>query len=272
MPDLISPTCASSAEGQTADKAVCVSGYALQDLQSAVFSRLDQLTGTRIRKQVDRFTDELESAERCGAPVFISVGENCGPALRLQEASAPSLGGGFFDFLVLRPGALERLLHDDFAHMLMLKNLQVGLWEGNESVYDDHYGVWYHHLFHLPQEKQRNHARAIDETDIPLLLSVARSQFEYLHEKLRLALRSPLPKILVYRAVDGQPLPARRVVDLSRALEQYGARNWSLAVVYSAGELEPAVADLHHRIPEPDNVRWGDVQDWRHLVAVLLAT
>lgn len=251
-----------------------INGYPAAILRERLFDRLGDYTASSIARRLREAEARLVAQP---AAIPIAFGEDCGPGVKLREAGRAVLGGGFFDNLVAPIDSAIRLLDEDFAHLLALRNLLVGRWEGHDSVLDSRYSLFFHHHFHVRGEHLEKSAtdgsgdgsgrrRLIEEADIPLFLPSVLAQFEYLAAKLRLVLRAPQPKILVLRRFGGAPVPLALTFRLGQALERFGARRTELRVVHSL-PLPPGEAcdeSLHRFIPEGGE-RWGPAEAWRSL-------
>lgn len=255
-----------------------VNGYSLKDLEDQLFQHYSSHTASNIERQLERVRQLL--ADAGGQSIFVSLGENCGPALRLGAVGAPALGAQFFDNLVTPLDGVAALITDGFANILRLRNLRIGVWETNDSVYDEAYEMFYHHYFCLsPTELEKSwhdaggRRRRIDEADIPLFYPAVRAQFEYLAEKFALVARSAMRKHYVLRKVAGELPTSGEVSALRRALDVQGAANARLVIVHSDPATAAQVADLTgeakgsavYLIPETGE-RWGSDADWQHLV------
>ena len=247
-----------------------INGYPADILRERLLDRLSEFTPSSIARRLQRAEARLAAAD---LPIVVTLGEDCGPAVRLREAGMLSLGGGFFDNLVAPVDGVIRLLDEDFAQLLSVRNLLVARWENHDSVLDSRYGVFFHHHFHVrgPEYEKSDgvgegRRRLIEERDIPLFLPSVLAQFGYLAAKMRLILRAPQPKLLVLRRFGGAPLPLALSFRLRQALDRFGTRNAELRVVHSrplpAGEMwDPGV----HRAIDDAAERWGSAADWRRL-------
>ena len=183
--------------------------------------------------------------------------------MKFRDAGLNLLGSQFFDNIVVKPESIIKLLDADFADMFLLSDLLVDRWEGHQSVYNDRYGIFFHHYFYLKQIKfDAAGYRRIDDNDIPLLLSIVQAQFEYLAFKFRFIVRSHVRTVLTMRRSDGAPIAPTVLADLRRALDCYGAIMTDVIAVHSHGG--GAGAD-HYFIPETDAERWGAAADWNNL-------
>jgi hypothetical protein len=229
---------------------------------------MTRFTASSIEKQLSEVARRLSSYPK-EAPIYLSIGENCGPAIKLRQAGLSALGSGFFDNLVIPIESTIRLLDEDFSRILTLRNLSIGMWEGNDSVFDKSHNIFFHHYFHKHGEEKtisrdgRLHRR-IDEEDIPLFLPSVMAQFEYLAEKMRMILRSPHRKFLVVRRVNGAPIQRQVTGRLGETLSRLGAMDTAVAVVHSrpiAPECGDVDSAIHRFIPEHGE-RWGDRLAW----------
>lgn len=255
-----------------------INGYELDDLISQVFSHYERFTATSIKRELDRLHSALNEVP---GPLFISLGENCGPGLRLRAAGAQTLGSQFFDNLVVPIGDVSNVIRQGFSDILQIKNLSIGVWEGQDSVIDNKYNTFYHHYFHLlPMEKEKKRddngvsVRRIDEADIPLFIPVVRAQFEYLAEKFIIIAGSPVRKNYVLRKVDGT-LPTREeVLSLREAIVGAGGVNFRIVIIHSEPHRHEEARALAACDPNSLSVhcieeraeRWGDVTDWQGMV------
>lgn len=254
--------------------------YAFGDLNAQIFSKLETFTKSYIDDALAKLRIQLDDYPQDGPAIPISIGENCGPGVKIREMGLTPLGSMFFDNLVCPVPSVIELFRNDFRDLLQLKNLRISQWETHDSVFDDAYGIFYHHYFHLrPMRLEKSHINAdgtrrrrIDEADIPLFLPLVASQFNYLSEKMRLVIRAKAPKQFLLRKVCGETICDDMVSLLVRTLKSSGARNFQLKVVFSQGLPDHLVArkELYH-IPE-QGVRWGDTDQWQLMCEHALPT
>lgn len=249
-----------------------LNGYPFSAIDEQVFSKLQECTASSIQASIARFRDRLSEIPVDSPPIPVSLGENCGPGIKIRDADQSPLGAMFFDNLVCPISSTIELFKEDFRGILSLQNLRVSKWEGSDSVFDDRYGVYYHHYFHLrPQRMEKSwydngiRRRRIDEADIPLFLPVVASQFAYLTEKLRLLLRSEHHTTLYLRRVEGEVVGCGLLSSLAHALKSWGAVNSDIRVIYSDRSIpEHHAPEAHYYIPEVGG-RWGDVSRWKEV-------
>lgn len=249
-----------------------LNGYSAADLQNQVFSQLSGSTRSTILARVAEFEAQLRAYPVSSQPVPVSLGENCGPGVKIRETQCNPLGAFFFDNIVAPIPSIIQLFQKDFQGLLQLQNLRIGQWERNDSVFDESYDIFFHHYFHLrPMRLEKSHIdgekrrRRIDEADIPLFLPIVSAQFAYLTAKLRLLLRSEIPKLLCLRRVQGRPVDHDLLLLLEKVLRDWGARNFEFVVIHSDASLSKASAlPNHHFIPETAT-RWGQQEVWRQL-------
>jgi hypothetical protein len=246
-----------------------ISGYPADVVERYYLDALDQFTPEAVQRRLDTLDRKIALAISNGQVAGFSLGENCGPTVKLREMGQATLGASFFDGVVLRYDAAIRLITSEFSNILLLKNLEIGRWDEMDSVYDREHGIFYHHFFlfrglEALEKRRETGLRRIDQTDIALLLPAVRSQFEYLAEKFLRTARSPIRKIYVWRSVEGAPLAHYAYRDLVNSLTLIGARNFELIVIHSSYQPSPTVRAKHYLIPEsiPDQ-RWGDVKLWQ---------
>lgn len=248
-----------------------INGYAINDLNTQIFSKMETFTKSHIDEALKKIHIQLNDYPQDGPPIPISIGENCGPGVKIREMGLTPIGSMFFDNLVCPISSAIEIFRNDFRDLLQLRNLRISQWETHDSVFDDAYGIFYHHYFHLrPLRLEKSHIyenenrrRRIDEADIPLFLPLVASQFNYLSEKMRLVMRSPAPKQFIFRKVHGEIICNDMKSLLERTLENSGARNFKVKVVFSQNLPDHLLAgkDLYH-IPEK-GVRWGDTEKWK---------
>lgn len=249
-----------------------INGYNRSAIETSLFQRLDDCTGSSIRMRLSAFSQRLMIATE---PVWMSIGENCAAGVKLKAASLQTLGSNFFDNLVTPEDAVVALLDSNFSEILRLKNLEIRRWENHDSVFDSLYGIFFHHYFFIrdPQLEKKDYSegtmrRRIDEADVPLFLSLVQAQFEYLADKFRMILRSELPKILVQRSVSAKPISEDGAAKLCNALVRFGAKRFKVLNVHSSSE-EAAPRDVNVLtrtvyIAE-ELCRWGTNEDWQRL-------
>ncbi|MDO6467095.1 DUF1796 family putative cysteine peptidase [Neptunomonas phycophila] len=253
-----------------------INGYNMNDLVFHVFKNFEKYT----KAGIDESTRDFENAFFSGSQdnILISLGENCGPGVKLREASKDIFGSFFFDNIVCPVDSINKLFECDFTGLFDLRYLTIGTWEGHDSVYNTKYGIYFHHYFHLrgaENEKSRflngNRIRQIDEEDIPLFLPQVQSQFEYLLNKLRITLLSPQKKTFIFRKVNGSPLRRVAFDNLYESIKRWGANNFNILVVYSSdGDVNSNefYEDKHILIPEV-GVRWGEKELWESFLSSL---
>jgi len=253
-----------------------ISGYPASIIEKLYINKLTTFTASNINQKIAHAEERLHH-HAIDQPLFISLGENCGPGVKLRQAGLAPMGAGFFDNLVVPMESIIRLLDEDFGHLLMLRNLSVGEWETHDSVHDTRYDIFFHHYFHPVDQSlqkieliQGQRKRRIAEGDIPLFLSSVMAQFEYLAAKMRFMLRAPHKKFLVLRRLKGDPAPSYFTDRLSQALHRFGAQNARLLVIHSSPIKEgSADTSIHHMISEEGD-RWGLPEKWKALAEDLV--
>lgn len=241
-----------------------INDYSIQDLERGYFAHLSEFSYSKIRSRLDLLRQTLASASQ---PIFVSLGENCGPGTRMRESGINTLGSNFFDNLVIKAEDMPRLIRADFSDILSLVNLRIGTWEDHDSVFDEKYNIFFHHYFYLRGglHKERPDGtgavrRIIDEADIPLFLAPVRAQFEYLAIKFRMILRSDRLKVYVIRNVNGGGISQTALGNIGDALSAAGGRNFTLVQVVSDPNEQAGKNTFY--IPERD-ARWGEAEAWR---------
>src|SRR5215469_16477643 len=252
-----------------------INDYPAHEIERRYLSKLTDYNTRSIRSRIELLKGKISNSTQ---PVFISLGENCGPGNRMRDAGVNTMGSNFFDNLVVRVDNIPKILRCDFSGILSLKSLSVGRWEAHDSVYDEDFGIYFHHYFHLGGRLEKDsmergyRTRRIDEADIPLFLSQVRAQFEYLAVKFRLLAEASFRKIYVVRQVEGGEIGVSHLLRLEQALTSFGASNFELIQVVS--RTEPAKSrDRYFRlisIPENDE-RWGALSDWNAMAETILA-
>lgn len=240
-----------------------ISGYNLDVIERFFVNRLPSCTAQAINAKLLQVDETIGSTT---GDIFISIGENCGAGFQMRNAGVATLGSNFFDNTVIRVDNLPHIIRSEFRDMLSLRNLTIGNWETHDSVFDELYQLFFHHYF-MPGGGIEKHysdtgSRRIDAQDIPLFLPIVRGQFEYLAAKFFKIARSDLKKYYVIRNVEGRALPEEALDEVSKALVDAGAVNFSLiqVVTYFDG---PQVSTRygHWNIAEVAE-RWGDKADW----------
>jgi hypothetical protein len=244
-----------------------VSGYALADIRRHYLDTLEKFTPAAVQAKLAKVDRDIARAMAAGETPLISIGENCAVGAKLREIGRMPLGGSFFDGTVIRAVDAARLIGSGFCNLMLLKNLEIGAWEGSDSVYDREHRIFYHHYFvframeHL-DKSWPDGRRRIDETDIPLFMAAQRARFEYLAEKFLRIARAPIRKVYVWRGVEGLPLSAADHAGFCDALAAIGARSFDIIAVYARGT--PEISRTHARVPEDDPlVRWGHAAEWQ---------
>lgn len=247
-----------------------VNGYPVKEIEKQILAKLDYYTSSFIKEKLASLQTRL--SQETGKTIYLSIGENCGPAKRMKAAGLHLFGSNFFDNIVCSTSSFIKIIEADFSDILSISNLSVKTWEGNDSVCDGLYGVLYHHCFHLnPIESEKSRYdnngkkwRAIEERDIPLFLAQVRSQYEYLRVKFRMVMRSPIRKILVSRKVDGRGYKKDEIEGIERALLNFGAQNCRLISIETTDPISGInqTDSRYYRIPERAE-RWGDLSDWQ---------
>jgi hypothetical protein len=244
-----------------------INGYSPEVLEYYLFPEIEDLFKADFDIRLNGFEDRLRRAEQDGEVLFVSLGSDCGPGIRLKEAGLLAVGSFYFDALVCPLPATIKLLTEGFRKALRLENLEIGVWEGIDSVRDKHIDCYFHHSFYLPDEKRdEDGRRRIDLDDIPMFLPLVRAKFAYLEAKFERICASPVRKIFFVRKVEFTPFTATELAELDAALIAAGAINYSLAPVYSVGD--PSGAGRQYRIP-CDVERWGTAEAWRALAEEL---
>ncbi len=254
-----------------------VSGYDIEILHNHYFRHLGEFSPSRIRERLERLDRQIAVAVDADSHEFISLGENCGPAVKIREVIRErALGASFFDNIVIKVDDTAKLIGAKFSGILQLKNLEIGSWDYIQSVYDHSYGIYYHHDFiirDVPESQKGWNGtdqwlRQIDEQDIPLFYSGVRSKFEFLAEKFLRVATSNVRKTYIVRTVEGKPVTRKQHQNLSDSLQHVGARNFNIVAVFSRDTPEKAVEQLHVQSPEGVGLpRWGVTEDWGPLLS-----
>lgn len=236
-------------------------GYQAAEIEYYALAPAARLAEADRRERIAQFRTRLSETEARGEVVFISLGGDCGPAIRLKEAGRLPLGAFYFA-LVCPVEGVVRLLTEGFDTALRLENLSIGAWEDMDSVYDAGMGGYFHHVFSLPTEKTYpDGRRRIDREDIPMLLPLVRAKFAYLAEKFAVVCRSPIRKAFIVRDAGQGPTGVEAIASLQEALTRFGSINFELAPVYAFGRPPRRARQFHIPVKE----RWGGVEDWRAL-------
>jgi Putative papain-like cysteine peptidase (DUF1796) len=255
-----------------------LSGYDRKIVFEHYLDHLSSFTPSRLREKIGQLDAALAVSERSGSTEFISLGENCGAAVKIREHRSRKLGASFFDNIVIRLEDAADLLRSEFAGLLNLKYLHIAKWDGIDSVYDEKQRIYYHHDFiiRIPALQkgwtgQEPLIRVVDETDIPLFYAGVRVKFEYLAEKFLRVARSNTRKVYFLRRIEGDPISAVESYRIAKALADIGARNASLAIVHSKGVPDQSVSRYHRVIEEGHGIpRWGSDADWHAFMNELI--
>src|SRR5947209_3191313 len=86
-----------------------ISAYPAEAVEQFYLQKLPSFTPSAVRSRLENLPARLTELERAGHPVFVALGENCGPATKLREIGERQAGGNFFDNLVVPPRPLRRL-------------------------------------------------------------------------------------------------------------------------------------------------------------------
>ena len=252
-----------------------INGYPAHEIETHYLANLTDYTASSIRSRIELLKNKIaENAQ----PVFVSLGENCGPGNRMRDAGVNTMGSNYFDNLVVRVENIPKILDCDSSGVLSLKSLSVGRWEAHDSVYDEEFAIYFHHYFHLPGRLEKDsmergyRTRRIDEADIPLFLSQVRAQFEYLAVKFRLIAEAPFRKVYVVRQVEGGEMEESSLIPLEQALASFGAKNFELVQVVSRTDsTQPR--DRHFRLVSilENGERWGSLSEWKAMSEAVLA-
>jgi hypothetical protein len=215
------------------------------------------------RSRLQEIEDRLAALSSDHPPVLISLGENCGPAVKLREIGLMELGANFFDNTVIRHPATASLIAREFSGLFNRDNLIIGTWETIDSVYDTSGKIFFHHEFHIAgREKMRLvngvHVRTITSDDIDEFLPAVRDKFEYMAIKFLTIARHRIRKTYLVREVNGSPLTESQMGVLRKAIASIGGRNFDLLVIHSHG-----AAIESHMFIEENGARWGAAEDWR---------
>jgi len=250
-----------------------INEYDPKQINQFVFSQYTQTSYQANRERLELLNSNLK--KRTNNTIFISLGENCGPSICLKKAGLDTLGSSYFDNIVTPTDTLSQLFRSSFSDTLQLTNLTIGTWEGQDSVFDEATGIYFHHYFHLRGAETKFSTdpetgvakRIIDHSDIPLFYPLVKSQFEYLAQKFLIIARHDAPKVYVIRRIDGNPLKAEKIQAINEALKDAGAVNFRLAQVInesSRSQVEPIDAPNIITWPiEMSTERWGARKSWR---------
>jgi hypothetical protein len=244
-----------------------LNGYPLKLIEDQIFSRFSTFTATTIRLKIIKLNERLNQARE---PVYISIGENCGPAVKLRGANLQALGASYFDNIVIPIDSFIELIKNDFNGVLSLSNLAVSSWEGHDSVINDRYKIYFHHYFHIrgsDNEKSRLEeggvrARRIDEADIPLFLPEVMAQFEYLQFKFKLIMHSGLKKYCIVRRVNGELVDRNVSRLIYDTLVGYGANNFEIRIIHSQTPNDVDFDEGIHKFIPVQGERWGSTNAW----------
>jgi hypothetical protein len=77
---------------------IYLNGYRLNAIDDNIFSRLNEFTAEKIEFNIKKMKMRIDAHE---GPIFVPLGENCGPGVKLRQAGLMSLGSGYFDNIVV---------------------------------------------------------------------------------------------------------------------------------------------------------------------------
>jgi hypothetical protein len=249
------------------------SEYEYEFMKHHLWDNLSKITNTAIQRKLATLDATLS---RRTTPIWISLGENCGPAIKIRDSGLPNLGGSFFDNLVVPLESMLRIFDNRFQDLFEPLNLEVGEWEGHDSVFNNNYKMFFHHYFHVRGNERSRidpftgvKRRHIMEEDIILFLPMVLSQFSYLRVKFLNILRHEVSKVYVVRTVNGAPVSTETLWSVREALAKLGGNNFRIIVVYAQlPEIEAFDLSSQYYIAEHDE-RWGETKQWESLSTII---
>jgi len=188
---------------------------------------------------------------------FISLGENCIVGAQIERRFGAS--GGYFNYIITPSDGLLMMLAGDLTPPAKT-SLSVGVWDTVDSVIDLSTGIYYHHEFEFPLKKYSDGRRQIPFSYIEEGYESYQQKYNYLAERFLTLMRSEEHKVLVRRAISGEPADLELMKNIDQLLRDLGGRNYDLVCAHDSDllPLRSTLGDFSYfRVEDEDHaITW----------------